>query len=175
VGVVNGLAMYGPNIGTVIEVKPRHSGWRPNQGSIKVTGVMDEEEFGGVGRTMRRRSQARNSVDNVLTVLKAVWAFPPRLRHPYELPRWCSRRRAFGRGEHGHAMYSAISGKAVDNTVAMTGEVTIHGQVQGVGGIVAKGECCPGSGGQARAYPKGQLAGLFTGLSGIEVIPMSSM
>ena len=36
------------------------------------------------------------------------------------------------------AIYSAIASKLVDNTVAMTGEVTIHGQVQAVGGIVPK-------------------------------------
>ena len=73
VGVVNGLAMYGPNIGTVIEVEATAILVGPNQGRMQVTGVMEEEEFGRQGRTMRRRSQARCSVDNVFTVLKPVW------------------------------------------------------------------------------------------------------
>jgi Lon-like ATP-dependent protease len=70
------------------------------------------------------------------------------------------------------AIYSAISGKAVDNTVAMTGEVTIHGQVQGVGGIVAKVNAAREAGAKRVLIPKDNWQELFTGLSGIEVIPI---
>ncbi len=38
------------------------------------------------------------------------------------------------------AVYSAITGKPVDNTVAMTGEISIHGEVKPVGGVSSKVE-----------------------------------
>lgn len=36
------------------------------------------------------------------------------------------------------ALYSAISGRAIDNKIAMTGEVSIRGLVKKVGGVSAK-------------------------------------
>ncbi len=36
------------------------------------------------------------------------------------------------------ALYSALSGKPVDNNIAMTGEVTIRGVIKPIGGVVAK-------------------------------------
>ncbi|MCS4524730.1 hypothetical protein JTT07_14925 [Clostridium botulinum] len=38
------------------------------------------------------------------------------------------------------AVYSAIIGKPVDNNVAMTGEISIHGEVKPVGGVSSKVE-----------------------------------
>src|SRR5690554_744058 len=77
VGIVNGLAVYGPNMGMLITAEAAAIGVEPGKGTIKVTGVMDEEEIGGHGRTMRGRSQARNSVDNVMTVLKSTLGLRP--------------------------------------------------------------------------------------------------
>ncbi len=46
----------------------------PGQGRIIVTGIMEEEEMGGAGMTMRRRFMASSSLDNVVTVLQQVFA-----------------------------------------------------------------------------------------------------
>ncbi|HHT72315.1 MAG TPA: ATP-dependent protease LonB [Firmicutes bacterium] len=173
VGLVNGLAVYGPNMGMLITAEAAAIPVAPGQGSIKVTGVMDEEEIGGVGRTMRGRSQARNSVDNVLTVLKAVLGLSPEDFHIHvNFPGGVPIDGPSAGVTMVIAIYSAISGKAVDNTVAMTGEVTIHGQVQGVGGIVAKVNAAREAGAKRVLIPKDNWQELFTGLSGIEVIPI---
>ncbi len=75
VGVVNGLAVYGPNMGTLLEVEAAAGAGRPRaQGGSPSPGVMEEEEMGGPGMTMRRRSHGPGSVDNVLTVLRTHWA-----------------------------------------------------------------------------------------------------
>ena len=36
------------------------------------------------------------------------------------------------------AIYSAVTGAAIDNKVAMTGEISIHGNVKPIGGVNAK-------------------------------------
>ena len=70
VGVVNGLAVWGPGMGSVIEVEATAVRAQPGRGSFMVTGVVEEEEQGDGGRVLRRRSMARSSVDNVCTVLR---------------------------------------------------------------------------------------------------------
>src|SRR5690554_4685005 len=66
VGCVNGLAVAGPNQGLLIEVEACATPAEPGRGRLIVTGIMEEEEMGGPGVTMRRRSMARSSLDNVL-------------------------------------------------------------------------------------------------------------
>ena len=141
VGVVNGLAVYGPNMGTLIEVEATAIPTERGVGKLTVTGVMDEEETGIPGRTMRRRSMARSSVDNVITVLKSNLNLRPQdydihVNFPGGIP--------IDGPSAGvtmvTAIYSAITRRKVRNDVAMTGEVSIHGGVKPVGGIVAKVE-----------------------------------
>ena len=79
VGAVNGLAVYGPNMGILIDVEATAIPTRPGQGQLIITGVMEEEEMGGMGITMRRKSMARSSVDNVLTVLRKSWRSGPKI------------------------------------------------------------------------------------------------
>jgi Lon-like ATP-dependent protease len=55
VGLVNGLAVYGPNLGTLIEVEATAIPVEHGKGQLVVTGIMEEEELGGYGRTMRWR------------------------------------------------------------------------------------------------------------------------
>ena len=67
VGVVNGLAVFGANIGTVIEVEV--AAVPSTMGRLAVTGIIDEEEISVPGKVMRRKSIAKGYLDNVLTVL----------------------------------------------------------------------------------------------------------
>ena len=71
IGLVNGLAVYGPNSGafsklkyTVIPAK--------DKGSINITGIVDEESIGTQGKSIRRKSMARGSIENVITVLRSM-------------------------------------------------------------------------------------------------------
>lgn len=173
VGIVNGLAVYGPNMGMLITAEAAAIGVEPGKGTIKVTGVMDEEEIGGHGRTMRGRSQARNSVDNVMTVLKSTLGLRPQdfdihVNFPGGVP--------IDGPSAGvtmvTAIYSAITGKKVDNTVAMTGEVSIHGQIQPVGGIVPKVTAAREAGAKRVLIPAENWQEMFESLDDIEVIPI---
>ena len=69
VGYVNGLAVYGPNMGTLIEVEATTMPVRPGQGKVSITGIIEEEEMGRVGHTIRRRGAAKDAAENVITVL----------------------------------------------------------------------------------------------------------
>ena len=176
VGVVNGLAMYGPNIGTVIEVEATAILVEPNQGHMQVTGVMEEEEFGRQGRTMRRRSQARCSVDNVLTVLKSCLGLRPQdydihINFPGGIP--------VDGPSAGVSMViavaSAITNRPVTCLVAMTGEITIHGQVKAVGGVVPKVRAARESGLKKVLIPADNWQEIFATLDGVEVIPVKKI
>ncbi|BAS27181.1 ATP-dependent protease LonB [Limnochorda pilosa] len=139
VGVVNGLAVYGPNMGTLLEVEAVAASARAGKGRLTITGVMEEEEMGAVGMTLRRRSQARSSVDNVLTALRTHLGLRPQdydihVNFPGGVP--------VDGPSAGVAMvtaiYSAMTGEPVRPGVAMTGEVSVRGLVRPVGGLVAK-------------------------------------
>ncbi|MBT9177269.1 MAG: Lon protease 2 [Firmicutes bacterium] len=138
IGVVNGLAVYGPALGTLLELEvvaaPTSS-----RGSIKVTGIAEEEEIGNSNHMIRRRSMVSNSVDTVLTVLKRLLDEDP---HRYDLHINFPGGTPVDGPSAGVAMavgsYSAIKQLAVSNLVAMTGEVSVRGFVKPVGGVAAK-------------------------------------
>ena len=162
VGAVNGLAVYGPNMGILIDVEATAIPTRPGQGRLIITGVMEEEEMGGVGITMRRKSMARSSVDNVLTVLRKCLALRPQdydihVNFPGGVP--------VDGPSAGVAMvtaiYSAITGIPVDNRCAMTGELSIRGWVRPVGGVVAKLEAAKEAGAKTVLIPEGNWQQIF--------------
>lgn len=176
VGVVNGLAMYGPNLGTVIEVEATAVTADRGHGGVKVTGVMEEEEFGRQGRTMRRRSQARSSVDNVLTVLRVSLGLRPQdydihINFPGGIP--------VDGPSAGVSMVtavaSALTNRPVSNIVAMTGEVTIHGLVKGVGGVVPKVRAAVESGVKKVLIPEENWQDIFAGLQDVEVVAVGTI
>ncbi len=173
VGVVNGLAIYGPNIGTIIEVEATAIFVGPDQGRIQVTGVMEEEELARSGRTMRRRSQARCSVDNVLTVLKSCVALRPQdydihINFPGGIP--------VDGPSAGVSMVtavvSALTNRPVASHVAMTGEVTIHGLVKPVGGVVPKVRAAAESGIKKVLIPADNWQEIFGTFDGLDVVPV---
>lgn len=90
-GLVNGLAIHGPNMGILLEIEVTAIPVGPGQrGSIQISGMVDEEELGGRHRTLRRKSMARSSVDNVLTVLRRTdidpYAYHLHLNFPGGVP-----------------------------------------------------------------------------------------
>ena len=141
VGVVNGLAVYGPSLGLLLEVEAFASPAPRGPGRLDVTGLVAEEEMGRPGHLLRRRSMALGAVDNVLTVLRRHARLDPRrfdlhINFPGGMP-------VDGPSAGvsiATAVYSAITGRAVNNRVAMTGELSIHGSVRAVGGVMAKVE-----------------------------------
>ncbi len=147
IGVVNGLAVYGPNLGTVIDIEVVATPVADGSGRLFVTGIVEEEEMGTSGRTVRRKSMARGSIENVLTVLRNQCGVDPRnfdlhVNFPGGVP--------LDGPSAGVAVavavYSAITGQPCDRRLAMTGELSIRGFVKAVGGIVAKVEAAAQAG-----------------------------
>jgi len=132
--------------------------------------------MGGNGRLVRRKSMARSSVENVLTVLRRCLKIDPR---DYDLhinfPGGVPIDGPSAGVTIATAVYSAITGKPVDNKVAMTGEVSIQGYVKPVGGIVAKVEAARLAGAKSVLIPKENWQEIFKELPGIQVIPVDNL
>ena len=139
VGYVNGLAVYGPNMGTIIEVEATADPVKPGQGKVTITGIVEEEEMGGMGHTLRRKGTAKGAAENVITVLSRYMGLNLRdydihLNFPGGTP-------VDGPSagiSMAVAIYSSLTGCPVDPLTAMTGELSVRGFVRPIGGIQAK-------------------------------------
>jgi len=172
VGYVNGLAVYGPNMGSVIQVEVSAIlAAEAGNGKVTTTGVVDEEEIGQAGRTIRRKSMALSSVENVLTVLRKFMNINPsnydiHVNFPGGTP--------IDGPSAGitlaTAIYSAITGQAVDNEIAMTGELSIRGGVMPIGGVVAKISAAKEAGAKKVLIPKENWQKIFEDETQITII-----
>lgn len=175
IGYVNGLAVYGPNMGTLIEVEATAIKLSGKDGKIVVTGIMDEEEIGTYTKKFRRKSTAKSSVDNVITVLRKYLGIDPRnydihINFPGGVP--------IDGPSAGititTAIYSAIVGLPVDNETAMTGEISIRGKVKPIGGVAAKIEAARKAGASRVIIPRENYQECFEN-SDIKIIPVDDI
>ena len=176
IGYVNGLAVYGPNMGTILEIEASASPADKGKGKLTITGIVDEEEMGsGDGKKIKRKSMAKSSVENVLTVTKKYLNINTddhdiHLNFPGGVP--------IDGPSAGIAIavavYSAIMNMPVDNNIAMTGEISIRGKIMPVGGVVAKVEAAKAAGGKKVIIPKENYQGILNNI-GIEVIPVEDI
>lgn len=175
-GLVNGLAVFGPNMGTLLEIEvtalPAPEG---KEGSIRLTGMVDEEELGGRQRTLRRKSMARSSVENVLTVLRRTDIDPYAYHLHINFPGGVPLDGPSAGVTMATAIYSAIKGISVDHKLAMTGELSIHGKVKPVGGVVAKVEAAKQAGANRVLIPAENMQALFESWEGIQIIPVRTV
>lgn len=177
IGLVNGLAVYGPNMGAILELEASVMPAKKETGKIIVTGVVEEEEMGGAeGKRVRRKSMAKGSVENVLTVLRRNMDVDPRnydihVNFPGGIP--------IDGPSAGvtiaTAVYSAIKKIPIDNKVAMTGEVSIRGKVKPIGGVVAKVEAAIQAGAKKIIIPKENWQEIFNAMSDVKVIPVDHL
>lgn len=177
VGFANGLAVQGPNMGVLLEIEADVRVARePGKGSVVVTGVVEEEELGAPGRTMRRKSMAKGSVENVLTVLRRHLECDPRdydihVNFPGGLP-------VDGPSAGvtmATAVASALTGRPVDNRLAMTGELSIRGSIKPVGGVSSKVDAARLAGCQRVLIPRENWQESFASLDGLKVIPVDRL
>ncbi|WP_240414404.1 ATP-dependent protease LonB [Paenibacillus periandrae] len=176
IGFVNGLAVYGPNLGMVLEIEVTaipvtHGGI----GDLTITGIVDEEEMGGSSKTIRRKSMARGSVENVMTVLRKLGINPYKFDLHVNFPGGTPIDGPSAGISMAVAIASAILQIPVDNHLALTGEIGIHGTVKPVGGVVAKVEAAFQAGVTRVIIPKENWQEIFSGLHGLEVIPVESI
>ncbi|MEF9952804.1 MAG: ATP-dependent protease LonB [Clostridium sp.] len=175
VGYVNGLAVYGPNMGTIIEVEATVTEAKEYSGKLVITGIVEEEETGSHYRRVKRKSTSRSSVENVLTVARKYLGletsnYDIHINFPGGVP-------VDGPSAGitiATAVYSAIKKVPVSNEIAMTGEVSIRGFVKPVGGIIAKIEAAKKAGAKRVLIPKDNYQDSFKECD-IEVIPVDKV
>ncbi|MFC5712683.1 ATP-dependent protease LonB [Thalassorhabdus alkalitolerans] len=174
VGYVNGLAVYGSGMGMLLEIEATARKVE-GKGDITVTGIAEEENSGTQIRSIRRKSMAKSSVENVLTVLRSlhvpVQDYDIHINFPGGTP--------VDGPSAGVAMaiaiYSAIKGLKVKNTIAMTGEIGIMGSVKPVGGVVPKVEAALKAGADTVIIPKENDQTVLHRHDNLNVIPVASL
>ncbi|HTG71115.1 MAG TPA: ATP-dependent protease LonB [Candidatus Udaeobacter sp.] len=175
IGFVNGLAVYGPNMGTLLEIEVSAIPASAGKGQFTITGVVDEEELGGGSRTLRRKSMAKGSVENVLTVLRRIGLNPQDFDLHINFPGGTPIDGPSAGIAMATAITSAIKGIPIDNKLAMTGEVGIHGNVKPVGGVLAKVEAAFQAGAKTVIIPRENWQAVFADLEGLKVIPVEKV
>lgn len=175
VGFVNGLAVYGPNLGTLLEIEVTAIPAPAGKGTFTITGVVDEEDIGGGSRTLRRKSMARGSVENVLTLLRSLGFRPHDFDLHINFPGGIPIDGPSAGVSMATAITSALTQIPVDNRLAMTGEVSIHGRVKPVGGVVAKVEAAFQAGAVKVLVPKENYQDTFASLQGLKVVPVDTI
>lgn len=176
VGVVNGLAVYGPNTGTLIEIETTTIPTIKGKGTWTVTGVVEEEQVGGNDRKYTRKSMAKGAVENVLTVLRANYGLNIRdydihLNFPGGTP--------VDGPSAGISMatsiYSSITKSPVDNLLAMTGEVSVQGRIKPVGGVMSKVEAARKAGIKKVIIPHDNWLSIFDNFPDVKIIPVKEL
>ncbi len=172
VGFVNGLAVYGPNSGALLEIEVTVIPAANETGIINITGIVEEESIGNNGKSIRRKSMAKGSIENVITVLRSIGVpanqFDIHVNFPGGSP--------VDGPSAGIAMatgiYSAIYKIPVDHTVAMTGEIGIQGDVRPIGGVIPKIKAAKLAGAKTVIIPAENVQPLLYEIEDIEIIPV---
>ncbi|HHY20276.1 MAG TPA: ATP-dependent protease LonB, partial [Bacilli bacterium] len=173
VGLVNGLAVVGAGQGALMEIEVTVIVTTKEKGTMNVTGIVEEEQTGNQAHSVRRKSMAKGSLENVLTVLRKMGLntddYDIHVNFPGGTPvDGPSAGIAIAAG-----IYSAIKEIPINNELAMTGEVGIHGTVKAVGGVAVKVEAAIEAGAKKIIIPKANEQSLFKKYEQIEIIPVS--
>ncbi|MGE5704715.1 MAG: ATP-dependent protease LonB [Clostridia bacterium] len=176
IGLINGLAVYGPNMGNVMELEVTATlATIPGNGRVTMTGLVEEEELGNRNRTIRRKSTAKGSIENVLTVLHRLGLAPYDYDLHINFPGGMPVDGPSAGLTIAIAIYSAIQKQPIDNLLAVSGEISIHGKIKPVGGIVAKVEAARQAGATRVIIPEENWQTIFKEMEGIQVIPVSTV
>lgn len=174
IGLVNGLAVTGPNTGSLLEIEVTVIP-AVDKGSINITGIVEEESIGDKGKSIRRKSMAKGSIENVLTVLRSMGVpadqYDIHVNFPGGIP--------VDGPSAGIAMatgiYSAIYRIPVKSDIALTGEISIHGFVKPVGGVYPKVKAAKLAGAKSAIIPYENMGALLQEIEGIEVKPVKHL
>ncbi|MGM0410356.1 MAG: ATP-dependent protease LonB [Bacillota bacterium] len=176
IGVVNGLAVRGANSGMLIEIEAAIIKKESSNGEVLITGVVEEEEMKGRGHVLKRKSTAKESARNALTVLRRMMSLEvENIDIHINFPGGIAIDGPSAGVAMAVALYSAISGRAIDNKIAMTGEVSIRGLVKKVGGVNAKIQAARRAGVKKVLIPEENWQNSYKNINGIDVIPITTL
>lgn len=171
VGAIHGLAVYGSHQGAMLDIEAVST---PGTGQVTVTGIVEEEELGQEGRRMRRKSTAWASAENVKTLL-AELGFPLGARNLHiNFPGGAPVDGPSAGAAMAAVAVSALTGQKVDGSCAVTGEISVLGQVKPVGGVPEKVEAARQAGVRKVFIPVENDMPTLHGL-GIEVCCVSEL
>lgn len=176
IGYVNGLAIYGANIGALMEIEATAKKVASRLGKLKITGIVEEEEINSSSRKIKRKSTARCSIENVITVIQNVFNINC---DDYEIhvnfPGGSPVDGPSAGISMACAIYSAILQKPIDNKVAMTGEISLHGNVKPIGGVNAKIAAAKKAGATVIIIPQENWQENFSNIDGVKIIAVRNI
>ncbi len=173
VGLVNGLAVYGPNRGALLEIEVTAA--KSRKGSLTLTGIVEEETMGSQQKSIRRKSLVKSSVENVLTVLHKLGVHSQNYHIHINFPGGAPVDGPSAGIAIATGVYSAIKNIPVDSKIAMTGELSIHGAVKPIGGVLAKIEAAKEAGATRVIIPDENKQSLFEEIKDIEIITVKRL
>ncbi|WP_195988850.1 ATP-dependent protease LonB [Clostridium sp. D53t1_180928_C8] len=174
IGVVNGLAVHGANIGMLMEIEATARKVSERSGELKISGIIEEEEITMSNRKIKRKSTAYSSIQNVLTALNNIFdlkceQYDIHINIPGGIP-------VDGPSAGiaiASAVYSAIIKMPIDSKIAMTGEISLLGAVNPIGGVNAKILAAKKAGAMKVLIPEANWNDSFYEYDGITVIKVS--
>ncbi|AZB43835.1 ATP-dependent protease LonB [Bacillus sp. FJAT-42376] len=172
VGLVNGLAVHGPNTGSLLEIEVMVLPAK-DKGSVNITGIVEEESIGDRGKSIRRKSMAKGSVENVITVLKSMGVDAENYEIHVNFPGGVPVDGPSAGIAMAAGIFSAIHKIPVDHMLAMTGEISIHGHVKPIGGVVPKIKAAKLAGAKRVIIPAENSQSILEDIPGITIIPVS--
>lgn len=174
VGLVNGLAVHGPNSGSLLEIEVTVIPAK-DKGTVNITGIVEEESIGDRSKSIRRKSMAKGSIENVITVLRSMGIkasdYDIHVNFPGGIP--------IDGPSAGIAMatgiFSAIHKLPIDHTVAMTGEIGIQGHVKPIGGVIPKIKAAKLAGAKTVIIPAENMQSVLADIPGVKIIPVEHL
>ncbi len=171
VGVVHALAVYGSHQGATMEIEAVA---RLGAGRLTITGIVEEEELGADARRIKRKSTARSSLENVMTLLRGLGYETERYDLHINFPGGSPVDGPSAGVAMAVVAASALSGRPVDGHVAVTGEVSVRGLVKPVGGVPSKVEAAERAGLTTVLIPYENKLERFEHTT-IEVVPVKTL
>ncbi|MBQ3037763.1 MAG: ATP-dependent protease LonB [Clostridia bacterium] len=172
IGRVNGLAVTNSRCGLLIPIEAIFEKADERESKIICGGITEKETIKNGNQSLSRTSTARASVDNAITVLKRRYGVNPTAYNIHiNIPGGMPVDGPSAGIAIFTACYSAVFDFSVSSKIAMTGELSISGDVMGVGGVREKIDAAILSGAEVVIIPNSNWCEKYKNMK-IKVIPV---